>query len=203
MLRASGFGRPSRMAWARRPAARRAGAGFGTRPIRVAAGVAVTALLLLNAVLVLRLSRDEAAPRASHVPQSAAREGEASTFKELRESLHGVQVSLKAQIQGSTLEREQNRPDQGDGPRGTSTQGSVSGSTSTGSSSGSTSTGSSGGTAEGAGGSDSPPPDEEPPATGDGGGTVPGGGGGGGTGGGGSGGGDPSGGGSGGGGGGG
>lgn len=143
MLRATGFGRPLPAPWERhrRPGGPRT--GFGTRPVRMAAGMALAALLLGNAVIVYRLMGEDTGSRVSRVPGDRGREDTAgASFKELREALQSVQASIKADVERVKPSRD-GRAHRNDEPMETSSSGTAVGSTSTGSSStGSSSTGS-------------------------------------------------------------
>ena len=146
MLRATGFGKPLPVPWTRR---RRPGGprtGFGMRPVRVAAGIVVAALVLGNAVLVSRLMGEGADSPVTRGAGDAVREDTGrSSFMELRKALQSVQASIDADVKALAIKAEKDRPERSDKPRETSTSESTPGTASTGSSSGSNSTGSTSG----------------------------------------------------------
>ncbi len=146
MLRATGFGKPLPVPWARWRSRGGPRTGFGTRPVRVAAGIVVAALVLGNAVLVSRLMGEGADSPVTRGAGDAVREDAGrSSFKALRNALQSVQASIDADVKALAIKAERDRPDRNDKPRETSTSGSTPGTASTGSSSGSNSTGSTSG----------------------------------------------------------
>lgn len=152
----TGFGSPLLGSWTRGRRLREPRAGFRTGPVRLAAKIAVAALVLPSLFLVYRLVAEDDVSLVTGVPGTAGPNAAAgSTFEELRDTLQslsrteiGVPVPT---VPGGDTDR---RP-RGDKPRETSTTGSVTGSAGTGS--GSTGSGSTDS------GSPPPPPPEPPP----------------------------------------
>jgi hypothetical protein len=143
MQRASGYGKAPPVPWRGRMRPGPPSAGFGPRPVRQFAKVALAALLVVNGVIVYRLADNTDASSVSGVPDRAERNtAQGSAIEELREALQNLQTGFaELKAPKPTPQTDRLRPDEREPRASSSSEGS--GSASTGSTSETVSTGSS------------------------------------------------------------